>query len=246
MIKIYKKKEAIVNYIYKKVLLALALVSCGGSLFSYDWYLYNKTNKTLMVSMEMTGSMNQVYWFLVEPEGLAKFEWAFAYCYDIIKVVEYDRFEASKFNRRLGSLKSGAYGSSTKPQCTPAELKNPEASPCAASAQEVQDYFRQLIWHVPKIVYPKTKVDYENVIAVIKKIGAGVEKAYEFYKGDKKTKVDLGLGQLVSSMSGLVVESNEKGKCTTMTLDIYADDIVSVPGMQQKEPSYIFVKRLPK
>ena len=227
------------NYIYKKALIVLALVSFGGSLFGWDWYFHNQTKVPLMISMDMTGSMNQVFWYLVYPGKQASFEWRFPYCYDTIKVVEYDRFRASQFNRRLGNLKEGAYGSNSKPKCTSEEEKNPEASPCAASAQEVQEYFRRLSWHTPMIIFPKTPIDYIDATKAAKE---SPNKVLEFLK---EKGLDFGTQNLMESWIKLVFEAITKGKCINMTLDIFEEKDAQVPGSNLREDTYIFVKRPP-
>lgn len=164
-----QKKETMMNFLNKKALVALALVGFGGSAFGTDWYIYNKTTKPMMIRMSLLGD-SQIYDYLVEPNGLAKFEWPTNRCYETITVGEYNKVDAAKVNPKLANLPYGAYGSSSTP------------SGCVASARDVQSYFESQGKYVISILYPDVST-YNKITSDMKN---GTLELSPQYQDDKR------------------------------------------------------------
>ena len=80
------------NFINKKVLLALAFLSIGGSAFGYSWIFTNVTNKILLIEVKLFGWPSR-YLSTVKPGRNANFEWEFGnpragHCIEHIRLAE--------------------------------------------------------------------------------------------------------------------------------------------------------------
>lgn len=224
------------NFLNKKALIALAVLSFSGSMFGYEWIVNNKTSKPVMVRMKLKAN-NQVYCFLAYPNQPMDFSWGFAYCYDSIMVQPYDKQDAAAYDSKLANLPRGAYGSNSSPRGS------------AANAQLVQEYFNSKIWHVPSIIYSKNSFDTSKIISAMKEVTkiaevAGKAAAVSQGVGPDQLKVidDLDLANKVGGITGLIIEGIEKGACVGRTLDLYSVEM-EIPGTKAKEDSFIFVNR---
>jgi hypothetical protein len=64
-----------VNFLNKKLLLAAALLSCGGSIFGYVWTFTNLTLKPVLIEFRLL-AYGRIYYDIVNPgENSTRFEW---------------------------------------------------------------------------------------------------------------------------------------------------------------------------
>lgn len=188
----------------KSMILMFALLSIGSSLLGYDWIINNKTEKNIMTHLQLLGGYSGRYWQLAAPGQRAVHPmWGpqAGHCKTDrgIEVTEYNENDP----KAPKGLKTGLdYGDH--------------------SPQNVKDYFDKIVWHVPKIIFPKSEFDYEKVVNFIKSFGKPLQAGAEAIGASQGIPVpDLGIADFIGSLTSLIIEGVTKGNCTSMTLDLY-------------------------
>ena len=189
----------------KIMVLMLALSSIGANLLGYTWTINNKTDKKIMVHLELLAGYSNRYWQLLAPGERAVFVMAgpqLGHCKTDrgIQVVEYNENDP-KAPKGLGTGADGYYGDN--------------------SPQNVKDYFDKIVWHIPKIIFPKSDFDYDKVVNAIKSFGkpiqGGLEAGAAYATSGASAAIpvpDLGIGDFLGSLTSLIIEGVTKGNCT--------------------------------
>jgi hypothetical protein len=238
------------NFLNKKALLALAFLGFNGSMFGYEWNINNKTDKPIIVEMVLQGDIpiNHRYFRIAEPGRPAKFNFGggkIGFCYKSIRIAEWKTEDATAYAAKF------KLSAADRDTLLAADTKD---------IYHVSDPVKYFFWeytmfHTPEIIYPKNSFDTSKIVDAMTAIGSSAEKTAELIAkaaaapetggaSASAPSLDLGLGTLMGSITGLIVEGVEKGGCGNRSLDVYGLEI-KVPGTKgvKTEDAYIFVNR---
>lgn len=164
------------NFLPKKALLALTLLSCVGSTFGYDWVFNNKTNKPVIIEMTLQADipMHQRYFRIAEPGRPASFRFVGVkgiHCYKSIRVAEWNLQDVNQYITKFNLNQNEKSTLLSIP--TGGDLYQ-------VNLDKVQYYFWEYtMFHTPQIIYPKSAFDTSKIVEAMTALGHSSEKAGE-------------------------------------------------------------------
>lgn len=220
--------------INKIIIAVFALLGLGGNLLGFDWIINNKTDKPIIVELMLEKADWTKYRLLIEPNKSKTFPlWKenAGVCWWRWRVTEYDKNDAQRFAaENPGTAEEKAF------------LANMKLDQFFVSNPLMERYLGDLIWDVPTILYPKSNIDAAKIVNVVKSFGKPLEAAAGAAAGVPLP--ELGLGELLGSVTDLIIYGYTQGACASRTYDVYEMNPSAQKRTVIKDPKVIQLKNL--